>query len=413
MVEKEKIRYCSFCGKSENEVIGLIQGGDSLFICNECSTEAFNIFNENKNLIMSKKQTQISPLEIYNYLNDFVIGQEEAKKTISTAVYNHYLRINNPDKNLNKSNILLIGPSGSGKTYIASQIAKYLDLPFAIADATSLTQAGYVGDDVETILQRLVMAADGDIEKAQRGIIFIDEIDKIAKRDAGASITRDVSGEGVQQSLLKILEGTKSRVAFEGSRKHPGSKTEYIDTTNILFICAGAFVGIDKIIEKQVNPNKSIGFINEINKDSKNTINKFINKYNTSISTEVLIEFGLIPEFIGRLPVVCKLNPLTKEDLIAIITEPKNSILNEYNNLLSVNNIDLTISPPVIEQIAQTSLELKTGARAIRSIFEILMKNIMFEAPEKYKNKNIIIFDLLEDPIIEDKESLKKDVALG
>lgn len=388
---------CSFCERSGKEVAGLVAGSlPNTYICDVCAAEALGIMKESALKAQSEgdeeeseapdlSKRHITPKSIYEHLNQFVIGQDNAKRSIATAVYNHYKRINSEElsENFAKSNIMLCGPTGSGKTYIAQIIAKYLDVPFAIADATTLTQAGYVGDDVETILQRLINAADGDVLKAQKGIIFLDEVDKIAKKDAGASITRDVSGEGVQQSLLKILEGTLSRVQTDGARKHPNSKVDYIDTRNILFICGGAFVGMDKIIQKNIEKTSSIGFSKKKLLPDQEQIHKFLEKFQSSITQDTLIEFGFIPEFVGRVPVVCELSQLTKDDIIHIIKEPKNSILKQYTTLLKTDNIDLIVEDQAVEEMASIVLEMKTGARGLKSIFEKVLENTMFNAPDK------------------------------
>lgn len=396
------MNICSFCNHSEKEVKNLVAASDNkTFICDKCAGFAFELMKEEKKEVVDAN-TEVpvveenklpTPKEMFEHLNRFVVGQEDAKKTICTAVYNHYKRIyQEKEVMFTKSNIVVVGPTGSGKTYIAQMIASYLNVPFVIVDATSLTQAGYVGDDVETILQRLINAADGDVEKAQKGIIFIDEIDKIAKRDAGASITRDVSGEGVQQSLLKILEGTLSRVQSDGNRKHPNSKVEYIDTKNILFICGGAFVGLDKMKDKK-DTKKQIGF----EKEEVTQIQSFLKKFNNSITPQHLIEFGFIPEFVGRLPVITELKELSKDDLMNIIKGPENSLIKQYTQLLSLDNISLQVQDNALSEMADVVLEMKTGARGLKSIFEKVLADVMFNAPNYSKGTVVTIKSIYED----------------
>ena len=329
------------------------------------------------------------------FLNQYVVGQEKAKKMLAVAVYNHYKRLNeekNADVELSKSNILMIGSTGTGKTLIAQSIARMLDVPFAICDATGLTQAGYVGDDVETLLQKLIGNADGDIQKAQRGIIFIDEIDKLAKRDAGTSITRDVSGEGVQQGLLKILEGVEVRVPIETSKKHPSAQVNYIDTKQILFICGGAFVGLDKLLEKKGKVN-SMGFTHEVQKEEDKKAQEFAEKMQLKVNPESLVEFGLIPEFIGRLPVVCTLEELNKEALMKILKEPKNSLVKQFVKIFAIEKVELQITDNAIEQIAHLALLQKTGARGLKSIMEEVFAETMFVLPE-LTGKTVVLNDI-------------------
>lgn len=383
----KKQEFCFICGKLKSEVNRLLKGKFGC-VCDSCVNEAYEVLNEQEEEEISENMQLATPSQIKAHLDQYVIGQDEAKKTLSVAVYNHYKRLRQNKKSdveIQKSNILMIGSTGSGKTYLAQSLAKFLGVPFAIADATTLTEAGYVGEDVENILLTLLQNADFDNKLAEKGIIYIDEIDKLSRKSENMSTTRDVGGEGVQQSLLKIIEGTVSRVPLSGGRKHPQAECVDIDTSNILFICGGAFSGLEKIIEQRNNKGKSIGFNADIEKQNEKLFNF------ADVQQHDLVKFGMMPELIGRLPIITTLNPLSEDDLVRILTEPKNALTKQYQELLAMDGVKLEFEIDALKRIAELAIKKEIGARGLRSIIEKSMQNVMFSIPDRTDVKKVVV----------------------
>lgn len=398
----KKQEFCFICGKTKSEVDRLLKGRFGGCICNECVREAYKVLDEDEEEEISHNVQLATPSQIKAHLDQYVVGQDEAKKTLSVAVYNHYKRLRQNKKSdveIQKSNILMIGSTGSGKTYLAQSLAKFLGVPFAIADATTLTEAGYVGEDVENILLTLLQNADFDNKLAEKGIVYIDEIDKLSRKSENMSTTRDVGGEGVQQALLKIIEGTVSRVPLSGGRKHPQAECVDIDISNMLFICGGAFSGLEKIIEQRNNKGKSIGF----NADVK-VIGDNDNMDLSDVQQKDLVKYGLMPELIGRLPVVTTLNPLSEADLVRILTEPKNALTKQYQELLAMDGVKLEFEEDALKRIAELAIKKEIGARGLRSIIEKAMQNVMFSIPDRTDAKKVVmtsgVIDGIENAVV-------------